>query len=141
MKRTPLAEVLALIVALLSAGCSNVFVQRRLVNEAESRLRVDYNQGACGRIYDEADDRFRRSKSRETWLLDCESMRERLGPWRAFTVTSRNSWVGGDPGVLWIQGLATFENGARPLRVDWTIVGERARLDDLHLPEHSATKE
>ena len=101
--------------------------QRKLAVAAVGQLREEFNQGACGSIYDEASEMFH-SQSQEVWLVLCETFRGRLGSWQSIDVQSAVGCGGPNPTIVCVSGSSTFTNGTHTFEFAWLLETTTPRL-------------
>jgi hypothetical protein len=105
--------------------------REKLALAGVARLREAFNQGACRRIFDDADEVFRISQPETEWLELCERMHKSLGWWR-----SLQAHLDHTPGVplrVVVYGDAEFAKGRYHLETVWHFDRGRAELFSLIL--------
>lgn len=113
------------------SGCNNPMRHRTLAIDAAQRFQALYNSGSCQQLYDDASEHFRSYEARLRWSKDCGALRARFGRWTEFKPESNNAWPIGPVGIVWVRGLAQFENGAAQVRLDWDLATYRASLYNI----------
>jgi hypothetical protein len=94
--------------------------------EAVDNFRIDFNASACQPIYDQASPLFRLQTS-EDWLHDCHRLRQELGSWRRFRMSSTQRY--GKPQLfVFVVGSAEFERQATEVGINMVLVGDKAYL-------------
>lgn len=89
-------------------------------------LREAFNQGACQRIFDDADEVFRISQIQTEWLELCERMCKNLGLWRSFDAQWGHAHC--VPLRVVIYGEAEFAKGRYHVETVWHFDKGRAEL-------------
>jgi len=115
----------------LPIGCSDVSAQRHLAEHGVSKLQADWNHGECASIHDESDGYFRRNQLRDKWLGQCTELQNQLGTWKSFQIRNGVTWPVGSIGMVWVEGIAEFEDGQHIVRVDFQLDDNSAKLFHL----------
>jgi hypothetical protein len=97
--------------------------------KAVRALQTAFNLGPCEAVLDMAAAALRTDKQTQSWLADCQHIKESFGVWRSFDATY---WSGTGTEVS-VEGRARFANGDCDIQFVWDLSSETPRMDAFFL--------